>query len=333
MAVFYKWIKGCNAGASTDSGQWTYLKWSNGYDDTHGSSERLPTLHACNGKQDTLTGNNVYNLGYILTNSAKGIMIEEDWCFNYDTMLFFGKQGSYEVEPYSRKIGVNCFATGNSDDGNKFYLYTNNWTIKDSMGYDNPNKPTKYDTIMQIYGKDRTKSDSESHVDFTSLVNMQNLNVSTDTKLNELEVTGTTTLNDKLTINCENEKSIETTGGIYSDKQCEALYFNARSDKRAKENITPATYNALDLIKNLPIYNFNYKSKPEEKVTGILAQDLLEVQPEGLDLVSNVNATGEDGDYMSIKNDKLMFVLMKAIQEQQEQIEKLQTELKQLKQA
>jgi hypothetical protein len=34
---------------------------------------------------------------------------------------------------------------------------------------------------------------------------------------------------------------------------------------------------------------------------------------------------------MSIKNDKLMFVLMKAIQEQQEQIEKLQSEIEKLK--
>ena len=112
---------------------------------------------------------------------------------------------------------------------------------------------------------------------------------------------------------------------------CQAAYFNATSDKRAKENITPATYDALNLIKNLPIYNFNYKSRPEETVTGILAQDLLEVQPEGLDLVSNIDATGENNDYMSIKNDKLMFVLMKAIQEQQEQIETLKAEIEKLK--
>ena len=111
---------------------------------------------------------------------------------------------------------------------------------------------------------------------------------------------------------------------------CSATYFNARSDKRAKENIALATYNALELIKKLPVYTFNYK-KDKEKVTGILAQDLLEVQPEGLDLVSNINATGENDDYMSIKNDKLMFVLMKAIQEQQEQIEALKAEIEKLK--
>jgi hypothetical protein len=68
-------------------------------------------------------------------------------------------------------------------------------------------------------------------------------------------------------------------------------------------------------------------------MTGIMAQDLLQHQPKELDLVSNTNATGENGDYMSIKNDKLMFVLMKAIQEQQQQINNLKAEIERLKQA
>ena len=121
-------------------------------------------------------------------------------------------------------------------------------------------------------------------------------------------------------------------GNIVAGGHIDSLYFNATSDKRAKENIQPATYNAIELIKKLPIYTYNYKNKTET-VTGILAQDLLEAQPEGLDLVSNINATGENGDYMSIKNDKLVFILMKAIQEQQEQIEKLQEELNKLKES
>lgn len=121
-------------------------------------------------------------------------------------------------------------------------------------------------------------------------------------------------------------------GNVTAKGHIDSLFFNATSDKRAKENIQPATYNAIELIKELPIYTYNYKNKTET-VTGILAQDLLEAQPEGLDLVSNVNATGENGDYMSIKNDKLVFILMKAIQEQQEQIEKLQEQLSKLKES
>jgi bacterioferritin (cytochrome b1) len=84
------------------------------------------------------------------------------------------------------------------------------------------------------------------------------------------------------------------------------------------------------MIKKLPIYTYNYKNSTET-VTGIMAQDLLEIQPQELDLVSNINATGKDDDYMSIKNDKLMFILMKAIQEQEEKINYLEQELNKIK--
>ena len=120
----------------------------------------------------------------------------------------------------------------------------------------------------------------------------------------------------------QSDSSIDAGSYIHSDSYCEAVYFNATSDIRAKENIKPATYNALELINKLQIYTYNYINKPES-VTGIIAQELLEAQPKELDLVSNINASGENGDYMSIKNDKLMFVLMKAIQEQQKEIEEL----------
>lgn len=113
-----------------------------------------------------------------------------------------------------------------------------------------------------------------------------------------------------------------------SDK-CEASYFNAISDKRAKENITPATFSGLNIINKLPIYTFNYKDKIDV-VPGILAQDLLETQPEELNLVDNIAATGENGDYMSIKADKLIFVLMQAIKEQQVQIDDLKAQIKNL---
>lgn len=119
-----------------------------------------------------------------------------------------------------------------------------------------------------------------------------------------------------------NAKNIIASESISCKGGCDAVWFNATSDIRAKENIQLANYSGLDLIKNLPIYTFNYKSN-SEKVTGILAQDLLKIQPDDLKLVSNVQATGENGDYMSIKNDKIIFILMKAIQEQQAEIEQL----------
>ena len=119
---------------------------------------------------------------------------------------------------------------------------------------------------------------------------------------------------------------LTSTTQIIATSYCQASYFNATSDKRAKENIHLSTYSALDLIKKVQVYNYQYKNT-SDRVTGIMAQDLLEAQPKELDLVSNVQATGENGDYMSIKTDKLVSVLWKAIQEQQEQIEELKKEV------
>ena len=147
----------------------------------------------------------------------------------------------------------------------------------------------------------------------------------------KLTINSTTTLNSSLQVN----STITTTGqintaSVVSSGFVQGSFFNATSDKRAKENIKLASYSALDLIQKLPIYTYNYKNN-SETVTGIMAQDLLEIQPKELNLVSNTTATGENDDYMSIKNDKLMFVLMKAIQEQQEKINYLEEELNKLK--
>lgn len=137
--------------------------------------------------------------------------------------------------------------------------------------------------------------------------------------------------NGSLTVNGTSSfNSLANFTQIKASNTITGLSFNATSDRRAKENITPATYSAIEIIKKLPIYTYNYKNSTET-VTGIMAQDLLEIQPQELDLVSNINATGKNDDYMSIKNDKLMFVLMKAIQEQQEKINYLEEELNKLK--
>jgi hypothetical protein len=184
--------------------------------------------------------------------------------------------------------------------------------------------------------------ESGSYYSFT-----KGLNVDEDTSLQgALTVSGKTTILDT-TDASDSNGALKISGGVRIDKSlnvgnklnvakeitsnssCTATYFNAKSDKRAKENIQLATYNALALIEKLPIYTYNYIND-KEVVTGILAQDLLQAQPKELDLVSNINATGVNNDYMSIKNDKLMFVLMKAIQEQQEEIEHLKEEIKKL---
>jgi len=123
---------------------------------------------------------------------------------------------------------------------------------------------------------------------------------------------------------------IVTTGYVKAYNYVEGLYFNATSDKRAKTNITRSTFSALGLIKALPIYNFKYKSDGSDSI-GIIAQEALNVSAGDFDLVCNPQASGENGNYMSVKESKLVYIAWKAIQEQQEIIDKQSKEIEELK--
>ena len=122
---------------------------------------------------------------------------------------------------------------------------------------------------------------------------------------------------------------IRVDGTITAGSYIEGLYFNATSDKRAKTNITRSTFSALGLIKALPIYNFKYKSDNSDSI-GIIAQEALNVSAGDFSLVCNPQASGENGNYMSVKESKLVYIAWKAIQEQQEIIDKQQEQINQL---
>lgn len=111
--------------------------------------------------------------------------------------------------------------------------------------------------------------------------------------------------------------------------KCQANYFNATSDARAKSNITPAQFSALDVIKQLPIYTFNYLTDPNLSV-GLIAQEAAEYDLDGFNMVDNLDAEGAFGDFMQIKESKLVYVLWKAVQELTDEINSLKTQIQRL---
>lgn len=117
---------------------------------------------------------------------------------------------------------------------------------------------------------------------------------------------------------------------VYFNIALNATYFNATSDKRAKHNIHQSEFSALDIIKKLPIYNFNYNNDNSAAI-GLIAQEAAEVQAGDFELVSNKEASGKGDDLMRIKESKLVYIAWKAIQEQQEIIEALKKEIEELK--
>ena len=122
----------------------------------------------------------------------------------------------------------------------------------------------------------------------------------------------------------------DTSGIIKAENRCEARYFNATSDRRAKSNIIPADFSALSVVKQLPVYTFQYLNV-EEPVIGLIAQEAAEHNLDGFNMVDNLDASGECGDFMQMKESKLVYVLWKAVQELSAEVEELKTEIRNLK--
>lgn len=123
-------------------------------------------------------------------------------------------------------------------------------------------------------------------------------------------------------------------GNIMAKGHIDSYYFNATSDRRAKTNIQYWDTSALDIVRSLPVYEFHYTNNNAPSI-GVIAQEAAQFDDffENFSLVDNPNATGENGDYMTIKESKLVYILWKAVQEQQEQIEQLKAELNKIKES
>ena len=119
---------------------------------------------------------------------------------------------------------------------------------------------------------------------------------------------------------------------VKCEGQIQAVSFNATSDKRAKTNIKRLDQEkALDIVNKLPVYSFNYK-KDNIPSIGVLAQEaaIYDGAIPNFSLVNNEQATGENGDYQTVKESKLVYILWAAIQEQSRQINQLKSQLKEL---
>ncbi len=121
-------------------------------------------------------------------------------------------------------------------------------------------------------------------------------------------------------------KAVKMLSTLTVNSWCKAQFFNATSDMRAKEDITPLEFNALNFIKNLNIYSFNYKEGHQPSI-GIIAQEVENIDIQGFSLVDNKEASGENNDYMSIKESKLIYILCKAVKELEAEVESLKAQL------
>ena len=104
-------------------------------------------------------------------------------------------------------------------------------------------------------------------------------------------------------------------GNIESDGTITAQSFDARSDKRLKENIVE--YSPNKSILDLPIYSYNFISdKKKTKKIGCLAQDLQEICPE----IVKENEKG----YLSIEESKIVYLLLDEVKKLKKRVDELE---------
>ena len=109
-----------------------------------------------------------------------------------------------------------------------------------------------------------------------------------------------------------------------------ATSYNTSSDYRLKENVN-YEFNALDRVAQLKPARFNFIENADTTVDGFLAHEVSDIVPEAIH--GEKDGVDDEGnpEYQGIDQSKLVPLLTKAIQEQQAQIEALQSEINLLK--
>ena len=301
--IFWKYVKGLNETNGVNTSLYTYLEFqTNEQIDSEDKTdfEKTPIVKVSTTNALPSDGTNHQDFGHIITQKAEGQSIDVPFSF-------------------TDELNIDEDATLNSEG----ILNTYN-----TINIYNPNGGDEIgDNDDVVYFKERINGQDDPWAriymwtDYQTNAQRFNLDTWKNLGIHAYQP------NDNegrhvLDINIENyDISLEVNG------KCQAIYFNATSDERAKIDLKPLSINALDLINRVQLYSFKYKDSDLPSI-GILAQDIQDVNIEGFDLVDNKQASGIDMDYMSIHESKLIYILWKAIQEQQKEIEKLKTQIK-----
>ena len=297
MAIFIPHIKGCEENGNI----YTWIKWqgrfSDGSSDNHFQTPKIEVKDT----RDIATTNT--DLGYIITSEAENQEINKAISIlniqNIEQLKFpFGTISSpaYStiwkfIGESDRQIQIESKTTLNLYSATKTYLQAN--TEDTSITLESTTAGTATTSIITHKAKEHNFSSG-----YVIIGNGGN--------------------------------ATKEDYSLYIQNSCNALYFNATSDIRAKTNLQHASFKALNIVKSLPIYTFNYKETGLPAI-GLIAQDAAKISfGSDFSLVNNETASGENGDYMTIKESKLIYILWKAIQEQQEQINYLTSLVKDL---
>ena len=296
MALNWQHIKGVYGNGETD--YYTYVEWST-------ASDVAPVLYFS-------SGTNYNTRAEIISRAAlMGSMILSNINNNYD-----GINSYYGNVNYYNSINILHIDEDNSQSALITISSPNSSqvSINKSTGYTGSGPTVVFNVDVQtsntlkanysIFGSDATKQ-LIIKPDEDKIISSMPIAVRTNT-------------------------TITGSGSKITSEYIEAPYFNATSDIRAKTNINPFNTSAIDIVKSLNTYTYTYKDSGLISY-GIMAQDVQALKINDFTFINNPDASGENGDYMSIKEDKLVYLLLEAVKEQQKQIDKLEKEIEVLR--
>ena len=118
---------------------------------------------------------------------------------------------------------------------------------------------------------------------------------------------------------------MEDNGDFHADEDVIAFSSSVGSDKKFKKNIKDTSYGLSDVMKMRAVeYDWIEKRKGKHDI-GVIAQEIEEIIPEVVQDVKSIG--GSEGTHKVVDYGKLASVLIKAIQEQQQQINELKEKL------
>jgi hypothetical protein len=123
----------------------------------------------------------------------------------------------------------------------------------------------------------------------------------------------------------QNQFRFTHNGDFLADEDIVAYSTSVGSDRKLKDNIKDTSYGLSDVMKMRAV-EFDWKEKRDKAHDiGVIAQEIEEIIPEVVKEVETLNTDGET--HKVVDYAKLSSVLIKAIQEQQEQINELKEKL------
>jgi hypothetical protein len=115
--------------------------------------------------------------------------------------------------------------------------------------------------------------------------------------------------------------NVSVNGAITATGDITAFY--DASDRSLKENVITLT-GALDSLDSLNAYRFNYISRPNEPMVGVMAQEIQQVYPE---LVYKLDPTDENSK-LAVRYELLTAVLLQSIKELKAEVDALKGQIK-----